>query len=321
MSPSSRTGRIVDPETLKEALQKGEILPLYLVMGEDDAGKAALAAVFEETVEEELRAFNVERFYGGEAKATAANLVDAARTLPFCAPWRVILVLAAERLLTPQREGERAALEQETLERYIQAPEPRTAVVFIAGEIDKRRRLFTLLQKHACLVNCSSQLDNRQSVSWVKAEAARRSVRIETEAIRRLVDGAGGDLTRLRSDLDRVLLYAADEGKVTASHVREVTGPASSLDAWGVTRALERGAAAAALRELAALLDAGAAPLAILGQVGWYARTKMPAPALPAAVEALFMTDLALKSSTGDPRMLLERLILELSDGKLRRGR
>jgi DNA polymerase III delta subunit len=33
---------------------------------------------------------------------------------------------------------------------------------------------------------------------------------------------------------------------------------------------------------------------------------------VPAAIEALFRTDLELKSSGGDPRVLLERLVVEL---------
>ena len=37
---------------------------------------------------------------------------------------------------------------------------------------------------------------------------------------------------------------------------------------------------------------------------------------LAAAIEALLRTDLALKSSGGDPRILLERLVVELCAGK-----
>jgi hypothetical protein len=53
----------------------------------------------------------------------------------------------------------------------------------------------------------------------------------------------------------------------------------------------------------------------VLGQLAWYVRNKMvfTAPArVPAAVDALFRTDVGLKSSGGDPRILLERLVLEL---------
>jgi DNA polymerase III delta subunit len=52
-------------------------------------------------------------------------------------------------------------------------------------------------------------------------------------------------------------------------------------------------------------------------------RAKFPAVAgreLQGAVEALFRTDLDLKRSAGDPRVLLERLVVELCAGKRTRG-
>jgi DNA polymerase III delta subunit len=53
----------------------------------------------------------------------------------------------------------------------------------------------------------------------------------------------------------------------------------------------------------------------ILGQLGWFVREKLPdidSRRVPAAIDALFRTDLELKSSGGDPRVLLERLVVEL---------
>jgi DNA polymerase III delta subunit len=53
----------------------------------------------------------------------------------------------------------------------------------------------------------------------------------------------------------------------------------------------------------------------ILGQLGWFVREKLSGVdprRVPAAVDALFRTDLDLKSSGGDPRVLLERLVVEL---------
>ena len=86
-----------------------------------------------------------------------------------------------------------------------------------------------------------------------------------------------------------------------------------------MTNAIESGQAGDALRQLALMLDAGAAPEKILGQLGWLVRTKFPAIA-PAgvgpAVDALFRTDLDLKRSAGAPRILLERLVVELCAGK-----
>ena len=79
-----------------------------------------------------------------------------------------------------------------------------------------------------------------------------------------------------------------------------------------MTRAIERGAAGDALRELGLMMDNGAVPYMILGQLAWFVRTKVPAPRVGSAVEAVFRTDLAIKTSAGDPRALLERLVVEL---------
>jgi hypothetical protein len=67
------------------------------------------------------------------------------------------------------------------------------------------------------------------------------------------------------------------------------------------------------------MLDGGAPPEKILGQLGWVVRSKFPALAPAAvgpAVDALFRTDLDLKRSAGDPRVLLERLVVELCGEK-----
>ena len=58
-------------------------------------------------------------------------------------------------------------------------------------------------------------------------------------------------------------------------------------------------------------MDAGAVPFMLMGQIRWAAE-KLPAPRLREAIDAVFRTDLALKSSGGDPRVLLERLVVEL---------
>jgi DNA polymerase III delta subunit len=115
------------------------------------------------------------------------------------------------------------------------------------------------------------------------------------------------------------MLYALGQKQITADDVREVTGPAGLQDDWAMTNAIESGHAGEALRQLALILDAGAPPEKVLGQLGWVVRAKFPglAPAsVRPAVDAVFRTDQDLKSSAGDPRALLERLIVELCAGK-----
>jgi DNA polymerase III delta subunit len=82
-----------------------------------------------------------------------------------------------------------------------------------------------------------------------------------------------------------------------------------------VTNAIARGHAADALKHLALALEGGGVSYQILGQLAWFVREKLTAvdpKRVPAAVDALFRTDLELKSSAGDPRVLLERLVVDL---------
>jgi hypothetical protein len=86
-----------------------------------------------------------------------------------------------------------------------------------------------------------------------------------------------------------------------------------------VTNAIQRNNAPEALKHLGLALEGGAVPYMVLGQLAWFVRERlsMSEPKrVPAAVEALFRTDLDLKSSGGDPRVLLERLVTELCGGR-----
>jgi DNA polymerase III delta subunit len=94
-----------------------------------------------------------------------------------------------------------------------------------------------------------------------------------------------------------------------------VVSDETAQDDWAVTNAIQRGDSAEALKQIALSMDSGGIPYKILGQLAWFVREKLSAidpRRVPAAVDALFRTDLDLKSSGGDPRVLLERLVVEL---------
>jgi DNA polymerase III delta subunit len=185
--------------------------------------------------------------------------------------------------------------------------------------------MYKLLQKQATVVVCGAIEDQADAERWVRTRAAAAGADLEPAAARLLAQRAGTDLKRLRADFDRVLLYALGQKTITAADVRDVAGPAALQDDWALTNAIEAADAPAALRQLALALDAGAPPEKILGQIGWVVRSKFPtlAPrALTGAVDAVFRTDLDLKRTAGDPRVLLERLVVELcaARGTVRAG-
>jgi DNA polymerase-3 subunit delta len=316
---------ILTPAAVRQQIRAGTPEPVYLILGEDEVEKWGLAAEFAELVDEGLRAFNVERIHAGDMTTAdrladgVAGIVAAVRTLPMMVPRRVVSVLQAETLLAPRRESEAAARALEPFEELIRRPEPQTTLVLVATSIDRRGRMFRLLQKEAAIVECGALVDLADAERWVRTRVAAANAAIDPAAARLVAQRAGVDVKRLRADVDRLLLYTLGQKQVTVEDVREVVGPAALQDDWAMTNAIEAGQAAEALRQLALMFDAGAPAEKILGQLGWLVRAKFPALApgdVRQAIEALFRTDLDLKRSAGDPRVLLERLIVELCAGK-----
>ncbi len=297
---------------------------------------ARLAADIAGVLEDELRAFNMERIYAGEKGTSAASIVEAARQLPMMGDRRVVIVLRAERLLKPKRRGKAAEEpddegdveppgDLDALTEYVQKPGASTTLVLVAADIDRSRRAGKAILKHATVVECwglkpgrdSRGADLRQAArmaeQMVKKAVAEAGQLIEPPAARLVADRAGFDIVRLRGDIERLMLYTVGKPQITLADVQEVVSAETSQDDWAVTNAIQNGNAREALRQLALALDAGGVPYQILGQLAWFVRDRMAdARRIPAAVEALFRTDLDLKSSGGDPRILLERLVMEL---------
>jgi DNA polymerase-3 subunit delta len=309
---------VLSAAALRTQLSAGDPGPLYLLLGEDDTEKAAVAGDFTDLVDPGLQAFNIDRLYGGDTSVDA--LLDAANTFPMMAPRRVVLVLDAERLLIPKRESKAADEELARLEAFIQNPSPHTTVVFVCGALDMRRRISKTLAREAQVVDCGTIADAADAERWIKARATRDKVPLDAAAVRALVERGGTSLVRLRAGLERVALYALGQKSVTAEDVNESVphGP-DQQENFGIADAIRDGDAAAALRQLAAALDNGAAPFFVLGQLRFVAEGTR-GPRLRDAVAAVFRTDLALKSSGGDQKLLLERLVVELC-GEARPGR
>ena len=331
---------VVPVSTVRQQVAQRKPDPVYLILGDDEAEMSRLSTEISGLVEDELRVFNSDRFYAGERGVTPAAIVEAARTLPMMSDRRVVTVLRAEKLLKPKRRG-KAAVEEapddgetetptelDVLEAYVRDPSPQTTLVMLASDVDRTRKVYKTLQKQSAIVECwglrvarDGRLDLREvartAEQMVKQAVGNAGQQIEPAAARLVAERAGTDIARLRGDVERLLLYTAGSPKITLDDARQVVSAETAQDDWAVTNAIQRRDAREALRQLALALDAGGVSYQILGQLAWFVREKLAASdprRVPAAIEALFRTDLALKSS-GDARVLLERLVVQLCRG------
>ena len=154
------------------------------------------------------------------------------------------------------------------------------------------------------------------ALEWVREELARIGREIEGPALQMLADRAGGDVTKLRGDVERLLLYTEGQRRISRDDVAEVTSVSTEVDDWAVVNAIADGDLARALREVGLRFERGDSPHAMVGQLRWWVSARLGEGApdrVPSAVEALLRTDLALKSSGGEDRVLVERLVVELT--------
>jgi DNA polymerase-3 subunit delta len=253
---------------------------------------------------------------------------------------RLVIVLRAEKLLKPKRasksagagdqdleaEAEDDAVDVAALEAYVEAPADCSSLMFVATEIDRTRRLAKRLITRAEITDVGplAEGDPQARGGWLQQELARHGRAGDADAVRMLVNRAAGDISKLRGDLERLLLFTEGRSRITAADVREVVTEEFAPDDWAVVNAIADGDAARALVETGRRLDQGDSPHQMVGQLRWWVSTRLAESdpgRVQAAVEALLRTDLALKGqeANGDDRVLLERVVVELTGKPLQR--
>jgi DNA polymerase-3 subunit delta len=329
-------------DSLPAHIAKGVFHPIYVLVGDDEVGKDRAVAQFVAAVPEDVQAFMLERFSALES--APPTVVASARTLPFLGDRRFVIVTRAEKWLRGKRRASADAagdLERgdsepdegggggglEMLEAYAEAPEPLSTLVLVAEDINRTLRVVKALLRQAVVIECWGLKGEKDARGFAINDALDRAGRyivqelrlagltIDRAALGPLLEHAGTDIATLRGDVERLVLFCYGKGAVTLEDVQAIVSGAALVNEFGVANAIERGDAKEALRQLALAIEAGKSPFLMLGQVGWVVRSRLAASAparAAAAIDAVFRADLAMKSSGGEPRVLLERLIVEL---------
>ncbi len=310
------------PSVLLKQLKSGQFDPVYLILGADEYEKDEIVDAFEAVVEEELRPFNVDRFDGMDAgsksaKVSLGDVLGALQSLPMMTARRIIVVKRADLLLRSAPESEETTRNLALLKEYLDDPVHTAILVLTAQSLDGRQGISKQLKSNATVIHCGVLEDLSDAARWLSRQAKAVDVAMEAEAVQELARRIGPDVRRLRGELDRLLLFTSGQERISTSDVREVAGAAASLDDWAVTKAIEKGQPAAALRELGLLIDGGAVPQMLLGQLAWIVRTRLPGPRLVPAINLVFRADRALKSSVAEPRVILEKLVVQLCTAKV----
>lgn len=219
----------------------------------------AAEAVVNACLDPSLRDLAYSVYYADET--TPDEVVMEARTLPFLAERRVVLVRHAEAYL-------KAESRLSALMAYLEAPSESTVLMLVAASVDRRQRFFKLCGKAGAVVECP-QLSAREVEDYIRDEAARRDKRIERGAIRELQQRAGTRLGDVNNALAVVATYVGAEETIREADVLAACSDVAEEEVWTLTDAIAASDTASALQALRKLLDLGKHPDEIMGTINW----------------------------------------------------
>ena len=246
---------------LKAQLAQGTVAPLYAVVGEEDLLRdMALGALKSALLGEGESDFNCDLFYGDDV--SGAEIVTCASEIAVFAAWRVVVVKAADKL--PARECD-------AILSYLKEPNDSTAVIFVASKLDGRLKFTQVLTKIAVTVDCSP-LRETHWLPWLKQDAERIGVRLNADACDVLKEACGGSLYSVRRELEKLAAYVPPGQIVTAADVAILRGTEPGASVFDLMLAIGAKHRGRVLAILARNLEAGEAPLRILGSLAWQYR-------------------------------------------------
>ena len=323
---------------LQNIIQAGSLPGLILLYGQEsyfiDEG---LQAISNAVVRPEDRDFNLTQFQGRDFKPI--DVVEQARTFPIFSERRLVIVKNVHEASADQLEG---------LLSYLEDPVPETVLLLTAEKIDARRKFFQLLKKTGKVIEFKKIYEN-QLPSFVRDLAKSFNVTLTGGALKLFCKRVGTNLVEVQGELEKLVGYLGDRDLAEESDVAAIVSDTRIESVFDLTDALGRGDSSTALILLDRLLAEGQAPLMVLAMMTRHFRQmwkiseltaqKVPQNELPRRVGAspyflkglmqqasrfesrhyryvfsqFLATDLALKSSGGEPKMHLEQLVLEIA--------
>lgn len=319
-------------------IDKEALAPAYLLTGEDGfLVERALGRILARSVDGAARDFNLDFFYARDSRT--ADIVSQAETLPMMAERRTVVVKEADRLK-----------DLEPLTSYMGDPSPATVLVLVAEGAERSREaaLSKSLGRHGVTVHFYRPSD-AEILRWIARIADEAGYRMEADASSHLKDVLGDNLALIEAELVKVFNFVGDRKTVTLGDVREAVGDFGMPLVFELVDQVADKNTGRALEMLHRLLREGEQPLMVLAMLSRHWRRlieacermsmgdgpaeiekrfrlnfknkdaflrqvrRLGAPELRSGFTHLAKADEALKSSPLPDRLVMERLVLELS--------
>ena len=253
------------PDALQAELDAGRVRSAYLVAG-------AEALLRDQSIEALKRAalgdapadFNFDRFEGDVVSVAA--LGDALHMLPVFSTRRLVWL----REPSGGRGSWKAVCEAlPALVKELGA-DASAVLVVSATSIDRRTAWVRVFGD--ALVECEAPRNPRELVAFVKQDAKRLGLALESGAAEQLVERVGATLIGLRNELEKASLLAGPGAKIRVADILASAADLAEEPVWDLTDAIGEGRVGDALAVLDKVLGSGAAAPLVLGTLASHFR-------------------------------------------------
>lgn len=198
-------------EGIMSDLKARNFVPVYYLMGDESYYIDKIADyIAEHVLQPEERDFNQTVLYGSDV--TAAQIADYARRYPMMSEYQVIIVKEAQNIKNT-----------DALAQYFQSPMPSTILVLCHknGKIDGKKRNYLKAIQGAGVLFESQKLKDRDLPQFIERYLKAREVRIDPKSTMMIAENIGADLSRLTSELDKVIISLPEGNRVVTPQIVE----------------------------------------------------------------------------------------------------
>ena len=216
-------------DSIMRDLQAGKYAPVYYLHGEESYYIDKICDyIAEHALQPEERDFNQTIFFGSDV--TASQVADVARRYPMMAERQVVIVKEAQNIK-----------QTDALEKYMKQPLTSTVLVMCHknGKIDGRKREYVKAIQQAGILFESQKLKEYKLPEFIETYLKKRQVGIDPKSTQLIADAIGADLSRLTSELDKVLISLPDnDRRVTPQVVEDQIGVSKDFNGFELRDAI-----------------------------------------------------------------------------------
>ncbi len=209
-------------------IQKGNIKPIYFLMGEEAYYIDKIAEYIEEKVlAEEEKGFNQMVLYGRDVSVD--DIVANAKRYPMMAERQVVIVKEAQDL----------SRTIDKLVSYIENPQPTTVLVicYKYKKIAKNKKLYKATKKSGVMYE-SKKLYENQVADWIRRVLAGKQYQITPKAAQMLVEFLGTNLSKINNELEKLQLILPKGSEITPALIEENIGISKDYNNFELRKAI-----------------------------------------------------------------------------------